>query len=376
MVALLEGYSELKLVETNYEGARPELEVAIDRRKAALLGLTTRDIAATVRNAVTGAIVGDFRRGDKEHDIVVRYQKRFRDSIRELAGIQVVNPRDDSRIALGTLAAIRLRSTVGVIKRRNLERAVEVWADFHEGAEGTADIQEEVRRRVAALSLPPGYRIEAGAGEELRTEASRFLVRAFGLALLLIALVLIAQFDSFSQPLVIMLALVFSLAGVFWGYLLTGRQFVVVMSGIGSIALAGVVVNNNIVLVDYTNMLIRHGRSWSDAIVDAGRIRLRPVLLTAVTTILGVMPMAFGVSFDFHTFTLQIGSESSFWWSALAWALIFGLSLATVVTLVVVPCMLSLVFRLRERSSRFRHPSSPHEEQPRPRERGPSGGPR
>ncbi|MBD3317258.1 MAG: AcrB/AcrD/AcrF family protein [Chitinivibrionales bacterium] len=354
MVSMLNTYPSLKLVETNYEGSRPELEVEIDRQKAALFGLSTRDIATTVRNAVTGAIVGDFRRKEEEHDVVVRYQKRFRNSIRELAAIQIVNQNDDSRIALGTLASIRLRSTVGVIKRRNLKRAVEVWADFYEGAEKTADIQEEIRRRVAQLSLPSGYQIQSGAGEEVRVEATQFLLRAFGIAILMIAFALIAQFDSFTQPLIILFALLFSLSGVFLGYVLTAQKFVVIMSGIGCIALAGVVVNNNIVLIDYTNLLVKHGVSWPTAIVDAGRIRLRPVLLTAITTMLGLLPMAFGVSFDFHTFTLQIGSESSFWWRSLAWAMIFGLGFATIVTLVVVPCMLTLVFRLRERVSRSR----------------------
>jgi multidrug efflux pump subunit AcrB len=141
-----------------------------------------------------------------------------------------------------------------------------------------------------------------------------------------------------------MLTVLMSFSGVFWGYTLSGRQFVIIMTGIGCIALAGVVVNNGIVLIDYTNLLIRRGMDWKDAIVEAAKTRLRPVLLTAITTILGMSPMAIGVSFDFHKLGIQVGSDSGQMWIAFAWAMIFGLGFATVMTLVIVPCLLKLNF--------------------------------
>jgi multidrug efflux pump subunit AcrB len=239
-------------------------------------------------------------------------------------------------------------SAVGVVKRRNLRRAVGIWANFKDDIQNKREIQEEVDKAVYGLPMPPGYRIVPGSGFEMRADAMRFLVRAFMIALFLIAIVLVGQFNSIVQPIIIITSVFLSMGGVFWGYLLTGQNFVVIMSGIGTIALAGVAVNNCIVLVDYTNILIRGGMYWRDAVIEAGRTRLRPVLLTAITTVLGLLPMALGVSLDVHpgTWGIQIGSESSEFWKAFAWAMIYGLSFATVMTLVVVPCMLSVSFRI------------------------------
>ncbi len=182
----------------------------------------------------------------------------------------------------------------------------------------------------------------------MRAEAMQFLMKAFIIAVFLIVIVLVAQFNSITQPVIIISSVFLSLGGVFWGYFLSGQEFVVIMSGIGCIALAGVAVNNCIVLVDYTNILIRGGMKPADAVIEAGRTRLRPVLLTAITTVLGLLPMAFGVSIDIHpgSFGLQVGSESSEFWRAFAWAMIYGLTFATVMTLVVVPSMLALNFKL------------------------------
>jgi multidrug efflux pump subunit AcrB len=139
-----------------------------------------------------------------------------------------------------------------------------------------------------------------------------------------------------------------SIGGVFWGYALSGQVFVIMMSGIGCISLAGVAVKNCIVLVDYVNVLMRGGMSWSEAIITAGKVRLRPVLLTAVTAVLGMVPMAIGVSFDFHNLTIQIGSEQAEFWKSFAWAMIYGLSFATLMTLILVPTMLTLKFRHKD----------------------------
>ena len=180
----------------------------------------------------------------------------------------------------------------------------------------------------------------------MRKEAEEYIGKAMVIALFLIFIILIAQFNSITQPVIIMVTVLMSFSGVFWGYLLTGRQFITIMSGIGCIALAGVVVNNGIVMIDYINILIRRGMHWHEAIIEGGKTRLRPVLLTAITTILGMSPMAIGISFDFHKFGLQLGSDSGQMWKAFAWAMIFGLSFATVMTLVIVPCLLKINFSL------------------------------
>jgi multidrug efflux pump subunit AcrB len=346
IVAIMRRYPEFKLVDTDYQAAKPELSVTVDRRKAAYYGLSVQAIAGTIRNAINGSTIGTFRQGEEDYDIVVRYQDNYRNTIDHLEGLHIV--KKGVRYPIAELATIERSSAVGVIKRRNFQRAVGVWGDFREEVQNKGEIGHEIEEAVTAMPLPPGYRIEAGEGEEMRNEASEFLVRAFVIALFLIAIVLVAQFNSIVQPLIIMASVFLSMGGVFWGYFLSGQNFIIIMSGIGSIALAGVAVNNCIVLVDYTNILLRRGMHWRDAVIEAGKTRLRPVLLTAITTVLGLLPMALGVSIDVHpgSFGIQVGSETSEFWRAFAWAMIYGLTFATVMTLVMVPCMLALSFRL------------------------------
>jgi multidrug efflux pump subunit AcrB len=177
-------------------------------------------------------------------------------------------------------------------------------------------------------------------------EAQTFLLQAFVVALFLIALVLITQFNSILQPIIIMTSVILSLAGVFLGLYLFSMPFSTIMTGIGCISLAGVVVNNAIVLIDFINQQRKSGMSIDDAIVSAGEIRFRPVMLTAVTTILGLIPMALGYSYDFRNFVWIVGGESSQWWGPMAVAVIFGLAFATLLTLIVVPTLYSLFFSI------------------------------
>jgi multidrug efflux pump subunit AcrB len=347
LLQILERYAEFKLIDTDFEPAKPELQVLVNRDKAAYYGVSVQEVAGTIRNAIHGATIGEFRLGEDEYDIVVRYQDRFRNSVDRLSGLQVVD-RNGARIPVDELASIQSASSVGTIQRRNLRRAVSVWADFKDDIQNKNEIKEEIEAQIAKLNLPAGYRVQEGEGEAMRNEATEYLGQAFLVAIFLIVLVLIAQFNSIVQPAIIIASVFLSLGGVFWGYFLSGDDFVIIMSGIGCIALAGVAVNNCIVLVDYTNLLIKWGVPWHEAVIEAGKTRLRPVLLTAITTVLGLMPMAFGVSLDLHpgSFGIQLASESSAFWKAFARAMIYGLSFATAMTLVVVPVMLSLSFRI------------------------------
>jgi multidrug efflux pump subunit AcrB len=170
---------------------------------------------------------------------------------------------------------------------------------------------------------------------------------------LLIALVLVTQFDSVLSPLIILTSVILSLIGVFLGLIITQKPFGVIMTGMGVISLAGVVVNNAIVLIDYINVLRKHGKGCREAILMAGCTRFRPVMLTAVTTVLGLIPMAVGVSLDVHNFGIVIGSDMSQWWGPMSTAVIFGLIVATVLTLVVVPALYSLLFERRSTRSQI-----------------------
>ncbi|MBN2509255.1 MAG: efflux RND transporter permease subunit, partial [Spirochaetales bacterium] len=325
------------------------LAVTVDRKKAAWFGVSTVQIASAVRNAFEGSMAGTFRYGGKEYDIHVRYAKEYRNSVLSLNSL-TVEGKDGTAVPLSSLAAVSYQSSAGVIKRQDLTRGVEVWADFKGEVNNKSDILADIDRKIKAMDIPAGYRVGKGEGGQVQDESTRFLIQAFIVALFLIMIVLIAQFGSFSDPAIIIFGVFLSMGGVFWGYALTGQTFVVIMSGIGCIALAGVAVNNCIVLVDYTNKLIKDGIPWQKAVIESGKVRLRPVLLTAVTTVLGMIPMAMGVSFDIHSFSVQVGSEQSEFWKAFAWAMIYGLSFATVMTLVVVPTFLHLKHRFIHRN--------------------------
>ena len=345
ILSILHRYPGLKQIECDYEAAKPEILIDIDRRKASRYKLSTLSIASTIRNAISGGTISSFRQGADEYDVIVRFSEQYRNSASRLANLQIVN-KDGDRIPLSSVAVISPRSSVGIIQRRNLDRAVQVWADFKENTQNRKVIKKEIDSLVNRLTVPDEYYIGEGGGIEMRKESEDYIGKAMLIALFLVFMVLIAQFNSLTQSLIIMLTVVMSFSGVFWGYFITGMQFIMIMTGIGCIALAGVVVNNGIVLIDYTNLLIRRGMDWKEAIIEAAKTRMRPVLLTAITTILGMSPMAVGISFDFHKFGMQFGSDSGQMWVAFAWAMIFGLGFATVMTLIIVPCLLKLNFRI------------------------------
>jgi multidrug efflux pump subunit AcrB len=351
LMAILAPYEDsFKIVDNDYEASLPEYAIDIDRRAAAHYGLSTAQIASTVRTAITGSTIGGFRSDDDEYDIVVRYRDDARDSLQMLRNIQVV-AYDGRRVPLSAVAEVEPQSTVSVIKRRNTNRAVNVFANFNADVANRAEITAAIAGDVEELKtrLPVGYSIGAGAGFDVRDESTTFLVQAFLVAIFLIFIVLVAQFNSIADPFIIMYAVFLSLGGVMWGFALSQQNFVVIMSGIGSIALAGVAVNNCIVLVDYTHKMIKDGTPWREAVIEAGRTRLRPVILTALTTVLALVPMALGVSFSIHEFRFIVGSESSEYWKAFAWTMLYGLTFATVTTLVVVPSMMSVKYRITER---------------------------
>jgi multidrug efflux pump subunit AcrB len=217
------------------------------------------------------------------------------------------------------------------------------------------------------IGLPAEYEIKYAGQDEEKNKAQAFLLRAGVIALILIVLIMVTQFNTLSVPLVIMSTVVLSLIGVFCGLLVCHMPFGIVMTGIGVISLAGIVVKNGIVLMDFTRKLQRRGLEVTEACVEAGAIRLRPVLLTAVCTVLGLVPTALGWSFDFHTFHWVFRSEASQWWKSIAIAIIFGLSFATVLTLVVVPSLYVMIYKVAAKLGLggIRKPESPQTQEDR-----------
>ncbi len=247
---------------------------------------------------------------------------------------------DDDGIPVPLRTLVRLEPGVGpaAIQRVDLKRVVTVDGDVVRAEGRTEDsVRAEVAARLQAMDFPAGYRWTFAGSNQEEKESQAFLQRAFVIAILLIVLVLVTQFDSLILPITIMVSVVLSLIGVFWGLIVTATPFGIIMTGIGVISLAGVVVNNAIVLCDFIQQARAGGTAKTQAVIDAGAIRLRPVLLTAVTTVLGLIPLTMGINVDFFERTITFGGESSQWWGPMGVAVIFGLTVATVLTLVIVP---------------------------------------
>ncbi|MBW6511270.1 MAG: efflux RND transporter permease subunit [Desulfuromonadaceae bacterium] len=319
--------------------AKPEIRVIVDREKAALLGLSTAEISAMVKAAISGTKVGTYRDGQDEYDIVARLPERRRQALADIENL-LIPTTTGAPVPLLSVARLEIGSGFGAIRHIDQDRVVTLTANTL-GRNSNA-VLNDVQARLATLELPAGYRIHFSGEQEEQQKAADFLSKAFLVALFLILLVLITQFNSLTKTLIVMSSVVLSLTGVFIGLTVTQMPFGVIMTGIGIVSLAGVVVNNAIVLIDYINQLRQQGMELHDALLRAGTVRFRPVMLTAITTILGLLPMAVGVSFDFHTFAWEIGGESAQWWGPMAVAVIFGLAFATLLTLVVVPVLYSL----------------------------------
>jgi CzcA family heavy metal efflux pump len=328
----------------DYEKGNPELRVRVDRQQALLTGLSTQFVGHAVETAIKGRKAGEYREGDDEYDVTVQFPRKFREDLNNLEAMAIVNLQG-APVPFSSVAALEQGTGLGTITRINRKRTVTVMAEV-QGRPG-AEVLRDVQEKLAGYSLPAGYRLAFTGENEEQQESQTFLMNAFVVAVFLIALIMVSQFNSLLQPLIILSSVVLSLAGVFLGLYIFDMPFDIIMAGIGCISLAGVVVNNAIVLIDFINQLRREGYTADEAVVTAGMTRFRPVMLTAVTTILGLIPMAAGVSFDFRNMEWIIGGESSQWWGPMAIVIIFGLSFATLLTLVVVPILYSLSTTLK-----------------------------
>jgi len=330
-------------LRSDWVATRPELAFNVNRRRATLMGVSAAVIGNYLKTALFGREVGIFRQLTEEYDITIRLPLNQRDRLEELLRLKVPS-KDGTPVPLSSLGEFVYTGGMGTIRHVDAKPVITLTGDA-EGRKGT-ELLKDVQKRLAKSELPQGVEIRyAGEKEELE-KAQAFLLKSFLVALGLIVIILVMQFNTFSAPLIIMTTIGLSLTGVLAGLLVCHMPFGIIMTGVGVISLAGVVVNNAIVLLDYTRLLQRRGRDVIEAAIEAGATRLRPVLLTATTTILGLVPMAVGVSFDFAKFRMSWHSESSQWWASMAIAVIFGLAFATVLTLVVVPTLYVALYRL------------------------------
>ncbi len=329
-------------VQNDLEDALPEIQFRIDRKRAALLGLDTDTVGLFLRAAVYGLESSEFRAGEDEYDITLRLPESQRGGVGILGRISIPTP-DGRAVPLSSLGSVVYTGGRGAIKRKDQKRVVTITGNNEQ--RDVDKIIIDIKTRIKSLDLPPGYQVHYAGDTEEMQESIDFLSKAFVIALGLILVILIIQFNSVILPLIIVFSVVLSMVGVMWGLMICNMKFSVVMTGLGIISLAGIVVNNAIVLVATVIQRKGEGMNTTEALIDAGSTRLRPVLLTAVTTILGLIPMAIGYSLETHQWPPKFiaGAESSAWWAPMAVAIIFGLALATLLTLILVPVMYSLV---------------------------------
>jgi multidrug efflux pump subunit AcrB len=354
VLVLLRGhevYEKLVGLGSDLDDARPELSVVVDRERAALYDLSTADVGRAVRGAINGIEAAKYRAGNDEYDIVVRLAPRYRQELDQLADLMVM--ADEGRqIPLSSVASWEVGEGYGSIRRKDQTRMATISSDVATGLNSNAVLAEVqgVLAGFAADELPPGYELRYTGQQEEQQEAQEFLGGAFLTALMLIGLILVSQFNSVIKPVIIMTSVVMSTVGVFLGLMVFDMPFVIIMTGVGIISLAGIVVNNAIVLIDYIDILRdRDGMHRREALVQGGKTRFRPVVLTASTTALGLVPLAVGLNFDFFGLyralspDLYWGGEQAAWWGPMAVAVIAGIIFATFLTLVLVPVMYSLV---------------------------------
>ncbi|HKL32822.1 MAG TPA: efflux RND transporter permease subunit [Tangfeifania sp.] len=361
------GIDELKVnINTN----QPEMLIHVDREKARLYELSTQQIAMAFRNALYGYDAGDFKDGEEEYDIFIRLEDEYRNDVSTLMNQKLVI--NDSEIPVSAVADFEYSTTYDKISRIDNKRAITISSNVVEGYNAN-QINERIRQILNNYEMPNGYTWEFTGEQQEQEESSEFLFFALLVSIALILIILVTQFNSLIRPLIIVVTVVFSTIGVFLGLGIFQMEFVVIMTGIGIISLAGIVVNNGIVLIDYIDLTRKRKReelglpenaflphdTQIEALVQAGRTRLRPVLLTAVTTVLGLVPLAVGLNFNFFTLYTQfdpqisVGGESVAFWGPMSWTVIFGLTFATFLTLLISPVMYMLTIRINYRIKKW-----------------------
>ena len=341
---------------TNIEDDRDipaiEWELKIDRGQAAKFGADVALIGNYVQLLTNGMKVTTFNPIDNEEeiDVVVRYPRQHR-KLDQFDKIKIKT--SSGMVPIENFVNWAPQAKVGTIKRVNTQRTRTIKSDVKQGVLPNTMVNE-IKSWLKNSKLPKTVSVQFKGEDEEQEKAKSFLVRAFSVALFIMAVVLVTQFNSFYSAFLILSAVVMSTIGVLIGLLITGKPFGVVMTGVGVIALAGIVVNNNIVLIDTFDYLRKGSQNVREAVLQAGMERLRPVLLTTVTTILGLLPKVLQINVDFLTREISIGAPSTQWWVSLSTAIVFGLSFATILTLIVTPCALQFRANLQEAVRNYR----------------------
>jgi multidrug efflux pump subunit AcrB len=340
-------------VTHNYDPARPEIRISVDREQAKRLGFSTVDVASAVRGAIYGSEAGKYRIGKDEYKIMVRLAPEVRENLNGLNEITI--SKEGKEAPLSSVATFSQGANIASIKHVDGKRTIQVEAELAPGQKDERGPKAAAIAAVNKIRPPAGYTVRPGSGNRMQAESQAFIVKAFFIAMSLVFLTMVFQFNSLFQPFLILIGIVLSLGGVFWGLLIVNKfnafvnlitggaaqmgevTFSIMFSGIGIIALAGIVAKNGIVLIDFMNRLRKDGRPLEEAVIEGGATRLRPVLLTAITAMIGMLPIATGVAIDFLHFGIVTRSETTEFWAPMAWAIFWGLLFNTLLVLIVTP---------------------------------------
>ena len=331
----------------DFDRSRPELKVIIDRDKASRLGLRARDIANTVRTAFNGKKVSVFRDGTEEYDIWVQLDQSFRSNQSDLSSLFIYTPSGEP-VRLSEIAKVDSGPSYGSIKHVDTVRTITISADAFRMPGPVLVIK--AKQILSKLDLPQGVTYQFTGEDENRKESQIFIGQALIIAIFMILVIMVAQFNSIALPLIVISSVLMSVMGVIMGLIVHDRPFGIIMTGVGTVALAGIVVNNAIVMLDYVIKLRKKGYQRNEAMILAAAVRFRPVVLTAVTTVLGLVPIAVGMDIDFSRDSkILFGAASASFWKSMALAIMYGLGVTTLLTLFLLPALYSLVEGGKER---------------------------
>jgi len=369
----VDGVEDLKI---DVNKSKPEMAINIDRDKARRYGISTREIGSNMRAALFGREIGTFKDGEDDYPINLRFEEKYRNNSSALMNQKIIfRSQSDGQIKEVPISAVATSvraSTFSVMKRKDLDRIITISSNTLEGYNAN-DIVSKLESKLSAFTIPAGIGLSFTGQQEEQAKEMAFLSKALLIALFLIFLIIVSQFNSVTTPFIIGFSVFFSLIGVLLGLVIFQMDFVIIMTMIGIISLAGVVVNNAIVLLDYINIVVERYKVEHDvsegsnlpfnlvvkAIIHGGKTRLRPVLLTAITTVLGLLPLAIGINIDFvsliTTFDphFYIGGDNNVFWKPMSWAIIYGLTFATFLTLILVPVMYWWMVKMTYRLQRI-----------------------
>ena len=352
------GVEELK---TDFDMNTPEINVKIDRDRAQRLGLSTGQIGMEIRTALYGKEISKLKQEEDEYPIMLRYAKVTRDNINALVNLEItyrdMNTGQLRSIPLSTVAKVDYTSSYAGIKRLDQKRIITVYSNLLSGYSAN-DIVPRIKMEAEKFNLHEGTAIKLTGEQEDQEETSAFFLKAMIIALGVIFFILITQFGSVSKSLIILSEVIFSIVGVLLGVMIFDMDLVILMTGLGIVALGGIVVRNGILIVEFIDKKKAEGMPTRRAIIEGGRTRITPVILTATATMLGLVPLAVGMNINFITMFTELnphiyfGGDNVAFWGPLAWSIIFGLSFATFLTLMFVPALYELDYTIKLKMQR------------------------